>query len=145
MTGSSDNKTCAHCGLEAAHARTCSYLRALEALAQALGRWVCDDGSRTFDRLVEAHLEYLKVVGRRGPSGIDPARLEERFVEGRPVSRIPRVARLLEAAWLKNPGLRLGQLLDTLNEGPVDSFYVTDEDWERAMRLAAGAAGRRTP
>lgn len=45
---------------------------------------------------------------------------------GRPVERIDRVLRALQALWLRQPDIRLGQLIMSLNGGR-DPFYLEDE------------------
>lgn len=45
---------------------------------------------------------------------------------GRPVERIDRTLRALQALWLRQPDIRLGQLIMSLNGGR-DPFYLEDE------------------
>jgi uncharacterized protein YihD (DUF1040 family) len=53
-------------------------------------------------------------------------------------ARIDRIIEQLRSLWKEYPDLRLGQLLETvksLNEGPVESFYVEDHEWEVLLKM----------
>jgi uncharacterized protein YihD (DUF1040 family) len=48
--------------------------------------------------------------------------------------RIPRVLHLLEEYWLKNPGLRLGQIVVNMAAQSGQPFYFEDNEMERRLR-----------
>jgi len=49
-------------------------------------------------------------------------------------NRIPRVLYLLEEYWLKNPGLRLGQIVVNMAAQSGQPFYCEDNEMERRLR-----------
>lgn len=56
---------------------------------------------------------------------------------------IKTIVKLLRAAWLANPELRLGQLLVCANrpDKPVpEIFHATDKKWESSLRKLAKVA-----
>ena len=52
-------------------------------------------------------------------------------------ARIDKIVEQLRAVWKDNPDMRLGQLFEyvkSLNQGPMDGFYVEDHEWEALLR-----------
>lgn len=53
--------------------------------------------------------------------------------------RIDRIVEQIRELWKKYPDMRLGQMMafiKSLNEGPMDGFYVEDHEWEVLLRQA---------
>lgn len=51
--------------------------------------------------------------------------------------RIQRIMEQVERIWKENPDMRLGQVFELIkerNQGPVDSFYVEDGEWEILLK-----------
>lgn len=51
--------------------------------------------------------------------------------------RIQRIMEQIERIWKENPDMRLGQVFELIkerNQGPVDSFYVEDGEWEILLK-----------
>jgi len=48
--------------------------------------------------------------------------------------RINRILALLRRHWLRNPDLRLGQIVINATPDGMDPFYVEDDDIEAALR-----------
>ena len=52
----------------------------------------------------------------------------------RDISRIPKIIKKLEEAWLKEPDWRIGQLLSNLlGSGRQDVFHPEDTEWEALL------------
>lgn len=53
--------------------------------------------------------------------------------------RIDPILEEVRRIWKKNPDLRLVQVfrhIQSLNQGPMDSFYVEDVEWEKILKDA---------
>lgn len=52
-----------------------------------------------------------------------------------------RIAELLFSLWAAYPEMRLGQLIDNarflVKSGDLDAYYVTDDEWETALKAIA--------
>ncbi len=54
-------------------------------------------------------------------------------------ARIDLILEEVRRIWKKHPDLRLIQVfryIESLNEGPMDSFYVEDVEWEKLLKDA---------
>lgn len=56
-------------------------------------------------------------------------------------ARIDPIIEKIRRLWKQYPDLRLGQLFDrvkSLNQGPVDAYYVEDHEWNILLRMEVG-------